>query len=269
MKCRTTGMLRAGARMVLESRGFPEALPERNIGECIKLGCSVHIHGLRGTDQGLNGQFGTCVGCENDGTWDSQYLVRLWDGDVVTLRKDNVTRSSLKLEASMVVELTQMDVQWVRLKDLKARPELNGKDGLLESSSDGDTGRFSVRLHDGSSVKVKPDNVEVVELERPEFQGSVGLLDTPDPAQGCYKVLVVRQGQEGRVQLQTLTQNPLMNGKRGVLVGGIDENTEKYSVKLDHSGGRIKIRKENLLFEGSRLLAKVLRVPPQCVSRLP
>eukprot|EP00008_Paramoeba_atlantica_P009371 CAMPEP_0201489348 /NCGR_PEP_ID=MMETSP0151_2-20130828/22303_1 /ASSEMBLY_ACC=CAM_ASM_000257 /TAXON_ID=200890 /ORGANISM="Paramoeba atlantica, Strain 621/1 / CCAP 1560/9" /LENGTH=474 /DNA_ID=CAMNT_0047874917 /DNA_START=58 /DNA_END=1482 /DNA_ORIENTATION=- len=57
--------------------------------------------------------------------------------------------------------------QAVRLKGLKARPELNGEVGLALQFSD-ESGRWMVRMANGDGLKIKPDNLEGVSEEGKE-----------------------------------------------------------------------------------------------------
>lgn len=57
----------------------------------------------------------------------------------------------------------------VALKDLKARPELNGEIGVLISSEPDENGRLQVLLGDGNVVKVKPLNMELVDKDDYDF----------------------------------------------------------------------------------------------------
>merc|ERR1711963_373645 len=104
---------------------------------------------------------------------------------------------------------------WVRLKNLKSKPELNGKECRSDDATT--NGRYMVKLKDGGSIAVKPENIDILERGPRKLDGCVGLVDACDPNRLRYKVLIVnsneRTEERCHVRLKGLTKRPELNGQ--------------------------------------------------------
>jgi len=267
-------VLRAGLRMVQTSRAFPKH-PEFDVGGGYSLGDWIFIN-----DEGhpLNGEYGITVGFEDDGTWDFKITVRLLDGQVLAMPQDkiNMLATEVKFEVSSLVELKKMDMMWVRLKDLKGRADLNDSQGYattfaVQKREEGYDSiydcpaRHTVNLEDGSEVRVKAANFDILEKDRPALQDMPGIVDRLHLDGERYSVLVVRHGERGPVTIQGLSKRPELNGQRGTVVS-FDWGTERFTILTDIGSSEVSVKRANLVFDVPRTVAQRFFLRPQSVE---
>ena len=113
----------------------------------------------------------------------------------------------------------------VLVQGLEAKPELNNRTGTA-TAWDGERGRYSVRLQDGSLLSFKPANLKEV----------LGLQELPDPSAGG---LVGEQ-----VLLHGLVAKPELNNRRGIATAW-DSERGRYTVRLQ-DGTMVAFKPENL-----------------------
>jgi len=284
-------VVEAALQSLSAGRSFPEELPRINLPSDTKLGASVRLRYMEGPSGGskanakagtkdatkwplaaqqeLNGRCGTVIGYEGEGPIPpSLFLVRLWDGEVIHVVREQFTLLSFKLGASSPVQLNNMQRMRVRLKDLKSKPELNGREGDADDWLS--EGRYTVVFKEGGHVAAKPENVEVLEPSSNELQGCVGLVDARDGARGRYKVLLVkttdRTEERSEVRLHGLRAKPALNGQEAI-IDTFNPRTERYTARLKDGSGEVAIKRQNFEFiHAVRIEAMSLNLPADRVD---
>merc|ERR1740117_1299624 len=151
----------------------------------------------------------------------------------------------------------------VTIRGLQGAAQHNTKRGKVVEH-DAASGRYTVLLDDGESLKIKPENLlqrllaEVVGMQsRPEFNGKTGHVDGFDESSGRYHVSL-QQGQALALQPANLI---LPKGARGRVVGLVsgaqynarigkvvdyDGESGRYLVQLD-AEQQLRVKLGNLL----------------------
>lgn len=258
-------LLEAGVSTISSSRAFSDSddrSTQEDFGDGLKRGTPVRLCRLNSEAwRQHNGKGGTLVAMDRKG-----FHVRIWDDDVIQVFRNNMTHLKFKLAPPSPVMLTNMDRWIVKLKDLKSKPELNGQEGTT-SHTPSDSGRHNVQLKDGTVIAAKPANFQVLEYDRPELEGCVGLLDgyQIDKDSVKYKVILVKPGGYGRVRLQGLVKKPELNGKEGSITS-FKMETQRYQVVLE-GGAEIAAKRANIEFlETQRITARLLSLRPDSVD---
>lgn len=184
----------------------------------------------------------------------SRWKVHMKDGSGKALRAENleVVEASAKdvpesvRQGELSLENHFRPGQLVRIRGLKAQPELNGKDGVL-LDFDSEQGRWRVHMSDGSGKALKPQHLELVLPEVP--------VAKPAPLGAAEEPAASLLGQ--RVQVRDLQARSELNGLRG-WVDGWDEMHQRWQVRMDDQTGKL-LKTEHLEVLGGEEAPPVFR----------
>ena len=145
--------------------------------DAIDVGTGVLVKGLRGAAE-HNGRGGVIKSFDAS---KSRYVVAIKDGPTLRLSRKNV----------------QQQVRNVKITGIKSRQELNGATCII-TNYDEDKGRYKVRLSNGSSAAMKPENVILPQgtcvvirnLSTARWNGTYGKIEKYDSASGKYSIKV-------------------------------------------------------------------------------
>jgi hypothetical protein len=120
----------------------------------------------------------------------------------------------------------------------------NGSTGKVQAF-DASSGRYTVLLEDGSTLALKPSNVKPSNLfdssTAPNTASSAAPSAVPGAAPssggdgGACDTIFAWSGR--RIELRGLVGAAELNGREGVVEGGVDGATGRYSVRLSARGG--------------------------------
>lgn len=158
----------------------------------IAPGSRVVIHGLVKQQQ-HNEELGTVQGFDRSA---GRYVIELEDGEQLKLKPENLRQIGMR----------------VTITDLTKRPELNGREGIVNGFGADDRLYVSLGGHGGETVALKPANVIL-------------------PAGTCIKI----------VGLEKAAQH---NGKHGV-IEAFDEAASRYLLRLP-GNQQIKVKTSNV-----------------------
>lgn len=205
----------------------------------------------------LNGSTGRIVEFDaSEGRW----RVLMDDGSGLLLRPSNIRQpacakpavdvsSNLTFEVTEDTDCVQADMgplhpgDRVRICRLRARHDLNGKEGVL-FEYDPTEGRWKVVMDDGSRLVLKPCNLERTRTPGPgrvrdselEAVAPPTKVDVPRPVQPLQA--------GGRIRAKGLVSRPDVNGKEGHLLQLMTDE-ERWRVQMD-TGECFSLRPQNL-----------------------
>jgi hypothetical protein len=174
----------------------------------LPVGAEVVLRGLKAKPE-LNGTTGKVEGFNAES---GRYTVELPDGSQYNLKPANLTEVE---EEEVETEEDSLVGKEVVLRGIKAKPELNGTTGTVESFI-AESGRYLVELPDGSRFNFKPANLAVAEAtpgslvgkdvvlhglkSKPELNGDIGKAISFSEVSGRY---VVEMSDEVELALKT------------------------------------------------------------------
>jgi hypothetical protein len=157
----------------------------------IAPGSRVVIHGLVKQQQ-HNEELGTVQGFDRSA---GRYVIELEDGEQLKLKPENLRQIGMR----------------VTITDLTKRPELNGREGIVNGFGADDRLYVSLGGHGGETVALKPANVilpagtciKIVGLEKAaQHNGKHGVIEAFDEAAGRYLLRL-----PGNQQIKVKTSN--------------------------------------------------------------
>lgn len=234
-----------------QSRQSPAILELRSPGEGeLRPGQHVRICQLK-AQPWLNGEEGVLLDFDREL---SRWKVHMKDGSGKALRAENLEVVEARAEdvpetvsqGEPLLEKHFRAGQLVRIRGLKAQPELNGKDGVL-LDFDSEQGRWRVHMSDGSGKALKPQHLELVLPEVP--------VAKPAPLRAAEEPAASLLGQ--RVQVRDLQARSELNGLRG-WVDGWDEMHQRWQVRMDDQTGKL-LKTEHLEVLGGEEAPPVFR----------
>jgi hypothetical protein len=132
----------------------------------------------------------------------------------------------------------------VRIEGLQAKPQHNGRTGAICGGFDQESGRWTVAVDASDAgpafqISVRPANltplpaINIDVPQRPSAPSTSSTMCNP-PA------TALQQG--SRVRIEGLQAAPQMNGRMGVVCGGFDEETGRWTVDVATEGARAACR---------------------------
>ena len=135
---------------------------------------------------------------------------------------------------------TLQDGSRVRIEGLQAKPQHNGRTGAICGGFDQESGRWTVAVDASDAgpafqISIRPANltplpaIDTDAPQRPSAPSTSSNMCNP-PAKA------LQQG--SRVRIEGLQAAPQMNGRMGVVCGGFDEETGRWTVDVAAEGAR-------------------------------
>ena len=139
---------------------------------------------------------------------------------------------------------TLQDGSRVRIEGLQAKPQHNGRAGAICGGFDQESERWTVAVDASDAgpafqISVRPANltplpaIDIDAPQRPSAPSTSSTMCNP-PAKA------LQQG--SRVRIEGLQAAPQMNGRMGVVCGGFDEETGRWTVDVAAEGARAACR---------------------------
>ena len=133
---------------------------------------------------------------------------------------------------------TLQDGSRVRIEGLQAKPQHNGRTGAICGGLDQESGRWTVAVDASDAgpafqISIRPANltplpaIDIDVPQRPSAPSTSSTMCNP-PAKA------LQQG--SRVRIEGLQAAPQMNGRMGVVCGGFDEETGRWTVDIAAEG---------------------------------
>jgi hypothetical protein len=121
----------------------------------------------------------------------------------------------------------------VRIDGLQAKPQHNGRTGVVCGAFDAESGRWTVAV-DASDAAGPAFQISIRSTNLVLLPDIVQLLRPPAPLASANTIAPhVQAIQEGsRVRIEGLQAKPLMNGRTGVVRGSFNQETGRWTVDL-------------------------------------